>query len=97
MKQGDTLLISTNDIDCEEVKIVDMCSNGAMFCAGETFEGWIPKIEAIAENDKDMELLSLILTKHMAVSDLKYEVRKLKLIILVLGITLAVSSIVNLL
>jgi hypothetical protein len=97
MKTGDVLVISTNEVDSEKVTVLDVCSNGAIYCSGKTFEGWIPKIECISENDKDLDLLNFGLNKHMEAFDLKCEVRKLKRVILFICVVSIVTCLVNLL
>lgn len=97
MKTGDVLVISTNEVDSEKVTVLDVCSNGAIYCSGKTFEGWIPKIECISENDKDLDLLNFGLNKHMEAFDLKCEVRKLHRIIIFQTVVMVAVIILNLL
>ena len=42
-EHGTKLKIFTNEAEYN-VTVVDVCSNGAAFCTGDDFEGWVPKI-----------------------------------------------------
>ena len=39
---GDELIINTNELQDEKVRVVDLTSDGIPFCVGVNFEGWVP-------------------------------------------------------